>query len=259
MTENVLLNVDGSVATVSVDRPEKRNAMDIETRRELRSAFEEAADDDSVRVIVLRGTGDGTYISGGDLNLFSKFDHMDGLEYVTKHAQGLYNFVADISKPTIAAIDGPALGGGMEISLACDIRIATTEAKLGLPEVKLGVFPAAGGTQRLPQIVGAGVAKELILTGRVVDADEAAELNLVNDVYEDEDEFEDSVYEMADQIASRAPVAVQMAKKSINNGLDTGQGLEFERVAGAFVFGTEDQNEGAKAFLEDREPDFQGR
>lgn len=259
MGDNIALDIDGKVATVSVDRPEKRNAMDISTRKELRSAFEQVANDDSVLVIVLRGKGDGIYISGGDLNHFSEFNQMEGFEYVTEYAQGLYNYVADIPKPTIAAIDGPALGGGMEISLACDIRIATDDAKFGLPEVKFGVFPAAGGTQRLPKIVGAGVAKELILTGRIISASEAAELNLVNHVYQDNSEFEENVYEMADKIASRAPVAVQMAKKSINNGLNLDQGLEFERVAGGFVFGTEDQTEGAKAFLENREPNFKGK
>jgi enoyl-CoA hydratase len=258
MADNVLVEQDAGIATITVDRPEKRNAMDVPTRKELRAAFEDAAEDDAVRVIVLRGAGENSFISGADLSQTVDFDHMDGLEYVTKHAQGLYNYVADVPKPTIAAIDGYAFGGGTEIALACDIRVAQTGIKMGLTEEKVGVMPAGGGTQRLADIVGVGLAKELIYRGQILDATEAKEINLVNHVF-DEDEFEDEVYEIAADIAENSPIALRMAKESINRSLDLEGGLEFERIAGAFLFGTDDQKEGASAFLEDRDPEFRGR
>lgn len=258
MSDNVLLEVDSGIATVTVNRPEKRNAMDVPTREELRETFETVATDDDVRVIVLRGAGENSFISGADLSQTAEFDHMDGLEYVTRHAQGLYNYVANVPKPTIAAIDGYAFGGGTEIALACDIRVAQEGIKMGLTEQKVGVMPAGGGTQRLADVVGVGLAKELIFKGAVIDAEEADEIRLVNHVY-DEDEFEEEVYGLAEEIAEKSPIALRMAKESINRGLDLEGGLDFERMAGAFLFGTDDQKEGAEAFLEDRDPEFSGR
>ena len=258
MSDNVLLEVDSGIATVTVNRPEKRNAMDVPTREELREVFETVASDDDVRVIVLRGAGENSFISGADLSQTAEFDHMDGLEYVTRHAQGLYNYVADVPKPTIAAIDGYAFGGGTEIALACDIRVAQEGIKMGLTEQKVGVMPAGGGTQRLADVVGVGLAKELIFKGAVIDAEEADEIRLVNHVY-GEDEFEEEVYTLAEEIAEKSPIALRMAKESINRGLDLEGGLDFERMAGAFLFGTDDQKEGAEAFLEDRDPELSGR
>jgi enoyl-CoA hydratase len=258
MSDRVVVDREDSTATVTVNRPEKRNAMDIPTRKELRAAFEDVADDDEVRAVVLRGAGDGAFIAGGDIDSFSEFDHMEAMEYVTKHAQGLYNYVANLPKPTIAAVDGPALGGGTEISLACDIRLASEDALFGLPEVTIGVLPAGGGTQRLQQAVGTGMAKELVLTGRIVKADEAEDIGLANHVYPAE-EFEDEVDAMAEQLTSQAPVAQRMAKEAMNRGLNEEAGLDFERVAGSFLFSTEDREEGIEAFLEDREAEYRGR
>lgn len=258
MADQVLIDRDGAIATVTVNRPEKRNAMDIPTRKQLLAAFEEVSEDDDIRAVVLRGAGDGSFIAGGDIESFSKFDHMDGIEYAAKYAQGLYNYVADLPKPTIAAVDGYALGGGTEIALACDIRLATEDAKFGLPEVNIGVIPAGGGTQRLAQVVGAGIASELILTGRIIDAEEANEIGLANHIYP-ESEFGDEVASMAETLASKAPVAQRLAKESISRSLDIDAGLDYERLAGAFLFGTDDQKEGADAFLEDREPKYEGR
>lgn len=258
-SDNVLFESEESgVATITVNRPEKRNAMDVPTRKELRKTFEQAARDDDVRVIVLRGAGENSYIAGADLSQTVEYDHMDGLEYVTEHAQGLYNYVAEVPKPTIAAIDGYAFGGGTEIALACDIRVAQNGIKMGLTETSVGVMPAGGGTQRLAQVVGVGVAKELIYRGKVLDAEEAADINLVNHVFEEED-FEANLAELAEEIAEKSPIALRMAKESINRGLDLEGGLDFERIAGAFLFGTDDQEEGARAFLEDRDPEFEGR
>lgn len=258
MSDRVVVDREDSIATVTVNRPEKRNAMDIPTRKELRAAFEDVADDDEVRAVVLRGAGDGAFIAGGDIDSFSEFDHMEAMEYVTKHAQGLYNYVANLPKPTVAAVDGPALGGGTEISLACDIRLASEDALFGLPEVTIGVLPAGGGTQRLQQAVGTGMAKELVLTGRIVKADEAEDIGLANHVYPAE-EFEDEVDAMAEQLTSQAPVAQRMAKEAMNRGLNEEAGLDFERVAGSFLFSTEDREEGIAAFLEDREAEYRGR
>lgn len=257
MSEKILLDVSNRIATLTVNNPDKRNAMDRETRTALRDRVDEVDANDDVRVIVLRGKGD-SYIAGGDIEAFADYDQVDALEYLTNYGQGLYNEVAELSKPTIAAIDGYAFGGGLEVSLACDLRVATPDATVGLPEVGLGILPGGGGTQRLTHVAGAGVAKDLIFTGRAVDAAEAADLGIVNRVY-DADEFDDSVRELAETIAANAPLALRLAKESINRGLDAEAGLDFERIACAFLFGTADKQEGAEAFLEKRDPTFEGR
>lgn len=258
MPDTVRLDVNDRIATIAVDRPEKRNAMDIDTRRELRETMEDAVADDEVRVLVIRGAGEDAFITGGDIADFADFDHVDGLEYVSEHAQGLYNYVATLPKPTIAAVDGYALGGGMEIAMACDVRLATPDSQFGLPEVSIGILPAGGGTQRLAAIAGAGVAKELVLTGRILDADEADELGIVNHVHPQE-AFDVAVGSMAADMAEKAPLALRLAKESINRGLDLESGLDFERIAGAYLFGTDDQTEGASAFEENRDPSYRGR
>lgn len=255
--DNVRVELDDRIATVTVDRPEVRNAMDVPTRRELRTAFE-ALREESVRAVVLRGAGDGSFVSGADLEMLSEMDLLEGLEYARRHAQGLYNHVAEFPAPTIAAVDGYCLGGGLELALACDVRVATPEARFGLPEVTLGLLPGGGGTQRLQAVVGTGIARELVLTGTVIDADRAERVGLVNHVH-DPAEFDEAVRALADDIASNAPVAVELAKESMNRGLDVEAGLDFERLAFALTVGTEDKNEGTEAFLADREPSFEGR
>ncbi|SEH13478.1 enoyl-CoA hydratase [Natronorubrum sediminis] len=258
MSDRVLLERREQIATITVNRPEKRNSMNVETRKELRAAFETAVDDDDVRAIVLRGAGEGSFIAGGDIEAFSEYDLVDGLEYGETHGQALYNYVADVPKPTIAAVDGYALGGGTEIALACDIRLATPDAVFGLPEITIGIIPGGGGTQRLVHAIGSGLARELILTGRTVDADEADEIGLANHVYPDE-AFDDEVRKLATQLASRAPIAQQLAKEAMDRSLNIEAGLDFERLASALLFATDDQKEGAEAFLEGREPEFDGK
>lgn len=256
--EPVHVDVHDDVGVVWVNRPERRNAMDIPTREALRTAFERLARDGDVRVIVLRGAGSDAFIAGGDLDAFAEMDLVEGLEYLARHAGGLYDYLAGIPKPTIAAIDGPALGGGLEIALACDIRLATEDAVFGLPETTLGIIPAAGGTQRLPGIVGVGVAKELIFTGRVVDAAEAEAVGLVNHVHP-ADEFEDRVAELAGRLADQPPIALRFAKEAINLTATDPAGLSFERAAGTALWGTRDKAEGIAAFREGRDPEFEGR
>ena len=258
MSEDVLLDVEDGIATVTVNRPDKRNSMDVPTRKLLRSKFEEAEDDDEVRVVLLRGAGENNFIAGGDIESFARFDVLEAKEYFDEHAQGLYNYVAQYSKPTIAVIDGYAFGGGFEISCSCDIRIARRGIKMGLPEVTIGILPGGGGTQRLANLVGASVATDLILTGKTIDAEEAADIGFVNYLY-DADEFEAGVDDLAAQIASNAPIALELAKESINRGLDQEAGLDFERIAATLLFATDDQQEGAEAFLEKRDPEFVGR
>ena len=258
MSETVRVTNENRVATVTVDRPDKRNAMDIPTRRQLRAALERVAADDDVRVVVIEGAGDEAFVTGGDIVSFEEFDRIDGLSYLTEHAQGLYECVASLSKPTVAAVDGHALGGGMELAMACDIRLATPDSRFGLPELGLGIIPAGGGTQRLASMVGAGVARELILTGRIIDAAEAADIGLVNHVHP-KGEFDEAVADVAGRMAEKAPLAVALAKESIDRSLDLEAGLDFERIAGAYLFGTDDQTEGMQAFLEDRDPSFEGR
>jgi enoyl-CoA hydratase len=258
MYDNVKVDTDGRVATVTVDRPEKRNAMDIPTRKELRSAFEGVVDDDAVRVIVLRGAGEGNFIAGGDIQSFAEHDMMSAMEYVDTHAQGLYNYVANVPKPVIAGIDGHAFGGGLEISCAADIRVAQRGVKMGLTEVGLGIIPAGGGTQRLTELVGASVAKDMILTGKAVSATRAKEIGLVNYLH-DESDFEDGLADLAAAVADNAPIALKYAKESVNRAMNLEPGLDFERAAGTLLFGTDDKQEGAEAFLENREPEFEGR
>ncbi len=255
--DNVRVERTDRIATVTVDRPAVRNAMDVPTRRELRAVFDALEERDEARVVVLRGAGENSFVSGADIETLNEMTLMDGMEYAEKHAQGLYNRTASFPRPTIAAIDGYALGGGLELALACDLRVSTPDAKLGLPEVTLGVIPGGGGTQRLQAVVGAGVARELVLTGKVIDAETAADVGLLNHVF-DPESFDDEVRALAEEIASNAPVAVKLAKAGMNRGLDHEAGLDFERLAFAATVATDDKDEGTAAFLENREPSFGG-
>lgn len=258
MSERVLTSHDDGVATVTVNRPEKRNAMDIPTRRALRDAIETGVDRDDCRVLVVRGAGDGSFIAGGDLEAFAGFDPVDALNYLDHHSQGLYNYLAEVRVPTVAAIDGYAFGGGMELALACDFRVATESATLGVPEVGLGLIPGGGGTQRLAHAAGSTVAKDLVLTGRSIDAREAADLRVLTDVYPDE-RFEAELESLVETLRDGAPVAQRLGKLAVNRALGSTEGFDVERLAAAFLFATEDLAEGVSAFRDDRDPTFRGR
>lgn len=255
---SVEIERDGEFAIVSVVRPEVRNAMDVETRTALRAALEEVEDDDSVRGIVLRGGGD-TFISGSDVRLFLEMDPFDAREY-TQYTQGLYNYVEGIPKPVVAAIDGYAMGGGLEISLCCDVRVATEEAMLGQSELAIGAIPGGGGTQRLPDVVGMGVAKELMFTGDPIDAARAHELGLVNSVVES-DQLIDEAKALCGRMTRHSPRTFSILKEVVNRGNRTGldAGLEMERYAWSLAFATDDLYEGVEAFLEKRDPEYEGR
>lgn len=257
MFDNVKLEKDDRVARVWIDRPEKRNAMDVETRAELREAFEDAVDDDEIRCIVMESSN-GVFSSGGDLETYSKMGAAEALQFQIEHGQGLYNYVEQIPKPTIAAIDGFALGGGTEISLAFDFRLATPRTKMGTTEMNVGLYPGGGSVPRLTNMVGISKTKELVLLGKVIDVEEAEELDLVHEVYEEE-EFDEKVEEFAQDLANKPPITYQLAKESIFRASNLESGYSFDRPATGFLFGTEDQKEGAEAFLEKRDPEFKGK
>jgi enoyl-CoA hydratase len=256
--ENVLLEKRGRVAIITVNRPEKLNALNVATRNEILNAFEQLAADDEVRVVVITGAGEKAFIAGADINEFAGMSAI-GQRAVMKRRRA-FDGVEDFPKPVIAMINGFALGGGCELAMACDIRVASSKAKLGQPEIKLGIIPGGGGTQRLTRLVGEGRAMELCLTGDMITAEEAERFGLVNHVYAPE-ELEAKTMELANRIAEMSPVAVAMAKQSVKNAarLDLRAGVEAEVDLFALCFSSEDKEEGVRAFLEKRKPDFKGR
>jgi enoyl-CoA hydratase len=246
------------VATVTIDRPDARNALNTQLREELKSVFRNI-DDSDVRVIVLTGADEANaFVAGADVtdlrerNAFQQRD-------ASKRPR-VYETVADVHQPVIARINGHALGGGSELALACDVRIAHERAKLGQPEINLGIIPGGGGTQRLPRQVGPGQAKKLILSGELVDAAEAKEIGYVEEVHDDA-AFDDRVYGLAESMASKSPVALEFAKEAVDTSQRTGlrEGIDHEAELFAQLFATHDKDEGIDAFLEDREPEWEGR
>ncbi|MFZ5633278.1 MAG: enoyl-CoA hydratase-related protein [Bacillota bacterium] len=256
--KNILLEKDGNIALITLNRPEVRNALDPLTWAEIRSATRECRFDANVRVVIITGAGGKAFASGADIRSLRE---RETLEVLKSEAQEALNDIENLEKPVIAAIDGFALGGGCELALACDIRIATERSKLGQPEVNLGIIPGAGGTQRLQRVVGIAKAKELIFTGDIISAREAREIGLVNKVVEDPGALLAAAREMAGKIIAKGPVAVSLAKTAINVGANTdiNTGLLFEKHAQAVAFSTGDRIEGTTAFLEKRKPDFKGR
>jgi enoyl-CoA hydratase len=256
--ENILLEKRGRVAIITVNRPEKLNALNVATRNEILNAFEQLAADDEVRVVIITGAGEKAFIAGADINEFAGMSAI-GQRAVMKRRRA-FDGVEDFPKPVIAMINGFALGGGCELAMACDIRIASSKAKLGQPEIKLGIIPGGGGTQRLTRLVGEGRAMELCLTGDMITAEEAERFGLVNHVYPPE-ELEAKTLELANRIAEMSPVALAMAKQSVKNAarLDLRAGVEAEVDLFALCFSSEDKEEGVRAFIEKRKPEFKGR
>ncbi|MEW5733587.1 MAG: enoyl-CoA hydratase-related protein [Thermodesulfobacteriota bacterium] len=254
---NILVERLGSVSRLTINRPEKRNALDRETWEEIRSAFTGFREDAALRAVIVTGAGGKAFASGADIReLLTR----SPLACFKSPAQEVLSFVERLEKPVIAAIDGFCLGGGCELAMACDIRLATARSRFGLPEVTLGILPGAGGTQRLSRLVGLGKAKELILTGDIISAAEAREIGLVNRVVENPEDLPGQAQALAEKIASRGPVAVALAKLAADAGPDTDlrTGLVLEKLALALTFATKDHTEGLSAFLEKRSPEYKG-
>jgi enoyl-CoA hydratase len=254
---SVRLDRDGAVAIITVDRPEAMNAFDVDTLSALRVRLREL--DDGARVIVLTGAGDRAFAAGADIKYMSELDVAEAKAWgELGHEVGL--LLETMPQPTIAAINGFALGGGCELALACDIRYAATNAKLGQPEINLGIIPGWGGTLRLARVAGIGFAKELILTGRTVDADEAHRRGLVNAVFEP-GELMQKTLETARLLAEKSPIALAAAKAAVNRALqgDHSGNLVHEGADFSDLFASGDAREGMHAFVEKREPRFAGR
>ncbi|MFD1588286.1 enoyl-CoA hydratase/isomerase family protein [Halorientalis brevis] len=246
------------VATIAIERPDARNALNEQVRTELKDAFATAAADDAVRVLVLTGgDGSGAFVAGADVTEFRERDLVEQRE--ASEMPRIYETADELSIPVIARINGHALGGGCELAQACDVRIAQEGAKLGQPEINLGLIPGGGGTQRLPRLVGEGQAMRLILSGELVDATEAAEIGLVDEVCE-ADAIDERVYDLAGAMAEKSPVALELAKSAVREssrmGLDAG--LEYESELFVQLFATDDKDEGIEAFLDGRDPEFSG-
>ena len=256
---SVEVSREGAVAVVTVNRPEALNAIDLETITVLRDRLRELAVDDGVRAVVLTGSGEKAFIAGADIK------YMSTLTVLQARAWGALGhecatLLETMPKATVAAVNGFALGGGCELALGCDIRYASTRARLGQPEINLGILPGWGGSQRLARVVGLGIAKELIFTGRMVDAEEALRIGLVNAVFAPE-ELLGKALELAQSLAAKSPAALAFAKQATNLSLQgaLADGLAQEATLFAALFATEDQSEGMGAFIEKRTPGFTGR
>lgn len=255
--ENLLVEKAAGIALLTINRPEKRNALDPPTWRALDAAAQEMESDGEVQVVIITGAGEKCFAAGSDIAQIRERSLLDGLAAPSQRA---LTRLEAIEKPTIAAVNGFALGGGCELAMACDVRIASATARFGQPEVNLGIMPGAGGTQRLASLVGVGKAKEMILTGDVIDAEEAHRIGLVNQVVPGE-RLMDAARACAQKMMRKGPLAIRMAKIAIHAGLKFGPeaGMIAERLGQACLMTTADKTEGASAFLEKREADFQGR
>jgi enoyl-CoA hydratase len=256
---NVLYEKRGAIAYVTVNRPKVLNALNSATWKDLRTAFEHARDDAAVRGVVLTGAGDKAFVAGADISELAHASSIDAGRS-SRSGQEVLDLVENLGKPVIAAINGFALGGGCETAMACTIRIAVEHAKFGQPEVKLGLLPGGGGTQRLPRLVGKGRALQLILSGEIISAQEAWRIGLVNEVVPAAD-LVPRAEAILKTIASNAPIAVKLSLEAVNKGLDTSQSEGFALEASYFGLcaGTDDKKEGTSAFLERRAPKFLGR
>jgi enoyl-CoA hydratase/carnithine racemase len=256
---NVLYEKKNGIAYVTVNRPKVLNALSTPTWKDLRIAFEDARDDITIRGVILTGAGDKSFIAGADISELAQVTAFEA-EQSSRFGQDVLDLIENLGKPVIAAVNGFALGGGCETAMACTIRIAVDSAKFGQPEVKLGLVPGGGGTQRLPRLVGKGRALQLILSGETISAQEAYRIGLVNEIVP-ANELIARAEAIIQKIASNAPIAVKFALEATNKGLETSQseGLLLEASYFGLCAATEDKKEGTTAFLEKRAPQFRGR
>lgn len=258
MYENILVETRGRVGIITINRPNKLNALNIPTRAEIVAALESFRTNDEVRVLVITGAGEKSFIAGADITEFAGRTALD--QRSVMRSNRMFDAFEEFPKPVIAMINGFCLGGGCEVALSCDLRVASENAQFGQPEIKLGIIPGGGGTQRLTRLIGEGKAMELILTGDMIKADEAKALGLVNHVYPLA-ELEAKTMELANRIAEMSPIALRMAKEAVKGAarLTLRDGLDHEIDLFALCFSSEDKEEGVKAFLEKRKPNFTGR
>jgi enoyl-CoA hydratase len=255
---NIIYEVRGSIAYITMNRPKVMNALNRETVEELNAAFHAAKDDETVKGIILTGSGEKAFIAGADIAELSAIDGDKAGEFSRK-GQDVLSFIETLGKPVVAAVNGFALGGGCETAMACTIRIAAENAKFGQPEVKLGIIPGYGGTQRLPRLVGKGRALQLIVTGDLIDAHEAHRIGLVNEVVPSADLIS-RCEAILKQISTNAPLAIRYSIDAVNEGVDTdlSSGLKLETKYFTLAAGTQDRKEGTAAFVQKRVPLFQG-
>jgi enoyl-CoA hydratase len=257
--ENILFEKKESIAYITFNRPKVLNALNRKTIEELRDALLEARDNSSVRVVILTGAGEKSFVAGADISELAQRTPVDGKDF-SLFGQSVFHLLETLGKPSICAINGFALGGGCELALSCTIRIASKTAKLGQPEVKLGIIPGYGGSQRLARLCGKGVAHELCLTGEMITAEEAQRIGLVNHIYEPA-ELLPAAEALAKKIIANAPLAVKYTMEAIERGVEMPQeeGLFLEATLFGLSCATEDMREGTKAFLEKRKADFKGK
>jgi enoyl-CoA hydratase len=257
--KNLLVSKEDGIAIITVNRPEALNALNRETIKELREAALELEEDNSVKVLIITGAGDKSFVSGADIKDVKDLDPLGGLELVT-NGQKAFALLENLSKPVIAAVNGYCLGGGLELALGCDFIIASEKARFGVPEAKIGVFAGWGGIQRLAKRVGTAWAKQLNMTGEPIDAQTALRINLANQVVP-ADKLLDETKKIAQSIMSNGPLAVKMIKTLVNEGADIpiDKALALDAKAAGVLFSTQDQKEGMNAFVEKRRPKFQGR
>jgi enoyl-CoA hydratase len=254
---NIIVTEQQEIGLISINRPEYRNALNSETLMEIETALDHLRANQEVRVVIFTGAGEKSFAAGADISQLNKRTMMEALQ---PNMTATYRKIEEYEKPTIAAINGYALGGGLELALACDIRIASFQAKMGLPEVGLGIIPGAGGTQRLTRIIGKGKAMDLILTGDVITAEAAERFGLVSKAVS-QDALIETAKEYARKISLKGPLALRLAKAAVNRGADIEMetALYLEKLSQTILMGSEDKLEGTQAFLEKRKPQFQGR
>ena len=257
--ENILLEKKDAIAYVTVNRPKVLNALNGATIEELRAAFHELKQDASIRVVILTGAGEKAFVAGADIAELAERDPVSGKEFAHR-GQNVFNLIENLGKPVIACINGFALGGGCELALACTLRLASDNARLGQPEVKLGIIPGYGGTQRLPRLVGKGLAMQMVLTGEMITAQEAHRFGLVNEVTSAA-ELIPRAEAIAAKIIANAPLAVQYTLEAVNKGMEMplANGLFLETALFGVCCATEDKTEGTSAFLEKRAAAFKGK
>jgi len=254
--ENILVEQKGQVYWITINRPSQLNALNKETIRELRLALDFANNDENTGVVILTGSGEKSFVAGADIKEFADFDTVQGQALAARGQEMLFDYIEKMYKPVIAAVNGFALGGGLELAMACHIRIASSNAKMGLPEVSLGLIPGYGGTQRLPQLVGRGKANEMVFTAGMISAEEGLKWGLVNDVCELE-ELHDKAEKMALKIVANSATAISSAINAINASFKDGvNGFEIEIAEFGACFGTKDFTEGTTAFVAKRKPNF---